>query len=70
MKAIIEFDLDDEYDQHLFEVMNNAKNLLTAIQTYDGRLRAMHKYEDKAEAYDYREILRGIMDENNVIHLL
>ena len=70
MKAIIEFDLDNEYDQHLYKVMNAAPDLLQALQEFDQKLRAMHKYEDVADAYNYREILRSILDEHNVVHLL
>ena len=70
MEATIKFNLDDEYDQHLFEVMNKAQGLILAIQEYDQRLRAMHKYEDVSDAYNYREILRGVLQDHNVNHLI
>ena len=70
MEATIKFDLDNEYDQHMFEVMNKAQDLLLAIQEYDQRLRAMHKYEDVSDAYNYREILRGVLQDHNVNHLI
>ena len=70
MEATIKFDLDNEYDQHLFEIMNKAKELVLAIQEYDQRLRAMHKYEDVSDAYNYREILRGVLQDYNVNHLI
>ena len=70
MEATIKFDLDNEYDQHMFEVMNKAKELVLAIQEYDQRLRAMHKYEDVSDAYNYREILRGVLQDHNVNHLI
>lgn len=61
MKAILEFNLEEEYDEHMFKVITNAKNLVLAISEYDQRLRAMHKYEDVSDAYNYREILRGVL---------
>lgn len=70
MEATIKFDLDNEYDQHLFEVMNKAQDLLLAIQEYDQKLRSMYKYEDIADAYNYRELLRNILTERNVNHLI
>ena len=70
MKAIIEFDLDNEYDQHLFEIMNKAQDLLLAINEYDQKLRSMYKYEDIADAYNYRELLQNILIEKHVNHLL
>lgn len=70
MEATIKFNLDEEYDQHLFEVMNKAQGLILAIQEYDQRLRAMHKYEDVSDAYNYREILRGVLQDHNVNHLI
>lgn len=70
MKAVIEFNLDEEYDQHLYKVMNAAPDLVMALQEFDQKLRTMHKYEDVADAYNYREIFRLILDEHNVVHLL
>lgn len=70
MEATIKFNLDEEYDQHLFEVMTKAKDLVLAIGEYDQRLRAMHKYEDVSDAYNYRELLRNILIEKNVNHLI
>lgn len=70
MEATIKFNLDEEYDQHLFEVMTNAQNLLLAINEYDQKLRAMYKYEDIADAYNYRELLQNILIERRVNHLL
>lgn len=70
MKAVIEFNLDEEYDQHLYKLMNAAPDLVMALQEFDQKLRTMHKYEDVDSAYNYREILRSILDEHNVVHLL
>lgn len=70
MKATMEFNLDDKFDQHIYKVMNSAQDLLQALQEFDQKLRSMHKYEDVADAYNYREILRSVLDEHNVAHLL
>ena len=70
MEATIKFNLDEEYDQHLFEVMTKAKDLLLAIGEYDQKLRSMYKYEDITDAYNYRELLRNILIEKNVNHLI
>ena len=70
MKAVIEFNLDEEYDQHLYKLMNAAPDLVQALQEFDQKLRTMHKYEDVEDAYNYREILALILDEHNVANLL
>lgn len=70
MEATIKFNLENESDQRLYEIVNNATNLLLAIHDYDQKLRSMHKYEDKEEAYNYRELLRNILTERNVNHLI
>lgn len=70
MEATIKFNLDEEYDQHLFEVMNKAQDLLLAINEYDQKLRSMYKYEDIADAYNYRELLQNILIERRVNHLV
>ena len=70
MEATIKFNLDEEYDQHLFEVMNKAQGLILAIQEYDQKLRSMYKYEDIADAYNYRELLQNILIERRVNHLV
>ncbi len=70
MEAIIKFNLDEEYDQHLFEIMTKAQDLLLAINEYDQKLRSMYKYEDMADAFNYRELLQNILIEKHVNHLL
>ncbi len=70
MEAIIKFNLDEEYDQHLFEIMTKAQDLLLAINEYDQKLRSMYKYEDIADAFNYRELLQNILIERHVNHLL
>ena len=70
MEAIIKFNLDEEYDQHLFEIMTKAQDLLLAINEYDQKLRSMYKYEEIHDAYNYRELLQNILIERHVNHLL
>lgn len=70
MEATIKFNLEEESDQHLFEVMTKAQDLLLAINEYDQKLRSMYKYEDIADAYNYRELLQNILIERHVNHLL
>jgi hypothetical protein len=70
MEATIKFNLDEDYDRSLFEVMNKAQDLLLAIQEYDQKLRSMYKYEDIADAFNYRELLQNILIERHVNHLL
>lgn len=70
MEATIKFNLDEEYDQHIYKIMNSAQDLVLAISAFDQKLRAMHKYEGIDDAYNYREILRGILDEHNVNHFI
>ena len=70
MEATIKFNLDEEYDQHLFEIMTKAQDLVLAINEYDQKLRAMYKYEDIADAYNYRELLQNILIERRVNHLI
>ncbi len=70
MEATIKFDLENESDQHLYEIYNNATSLLLAIQEYDQKLRSMYKYEDIPDAYNYRELLQNILIERHVNHLL
>ena len=70
MEATIKFNLDEEYHQHLFEIMTKAQDLLLAINEYDQKLRSMYKYEDISDAYNYRELLQNILIERHVNHLL
>lgn len=70
MEATIKFNLDEDYDRSLFEVMNKAQDLLLAIQEYDQKLRSMYKYEEIPDAYNYRELLQNILIERHVNHLL
>lgn len=70
MEATIKFNLEEESDQHLYEIVTNASKLLLAISEYDQKLRSLYKYEGKEDAYNYRELLRNILIEKNVNHLI
>ena len=44
MKAILEFDLDDEYDQMRYKLCNNAQNMNLFIYELGQKLRSWDKY--------------------------
>ena len=69
MKAVIEFNLDEEEDSRRYEIMNSAESLVLAIWEYDQKLRSLYKYEGKEEAYEYRNLLQEHLSERNVSHL-
>jgi hypothetical protein len=66
MKAILEFDLDDEHEKWRFDLCNQAEDMYFLIWEFDQRLRSMYKYEDKSFAYDIRQLLREYLDEKNI----
>jgi hypothetical protein len=70
MEATIKFNLDDEDDIRRYEMMNAAPRLVLAIWEYDQKLRSLYKYEGKEEAYDYRNMLREMLIDKNVNHLI
>lgn len=70
MKAILEFNLDEETDAYNFELMNAATKLQLVLWEYDQKLRSMYKYEGKEEAYEFREILREMLIDKNINHLI
>ena len=70
MKAILEFNLEDEYDTSNYEIMNAANKLQLVLWEYDQKLRAMYKYEGKEYAEEFRDILREILIDKNVNHLI
>ena len=70
MKAVLEFNLDDEEDSRAYQIMNSAQSLVLAIWEYDQKLRAMYKYESKEEAYEFRNLLTEYLNERNVGHLI
>ena len=70
MKAIIEFNLEDEVDASNYELMNAATKLQLVLWEYDQKLRAMYKYENIQSAYDYRQMLREMLIDKNINHLI
>ena len=70
MKAILEFNLDEEVDAYNFELMNAATKLQLVLWEYDQKLRAMYKYEGKEYAEEFRDMLREMLIDKNVNHLI
>lgn len=70
MKAILEFNLDDEVDANNYELMNAATKLQLVLWEYDQKLRSMYKYENKEEAYEFRQMLRDMLIDKNINHLI
>ena len=70
MEATIKFDLENESDQRLYEIVNNATNLLLAIHDYEQKLRSMYKYEGKEYALEFRDMLREMLIDKNINHLI
>lgn len=70
MKAILEFNLDDEVDASNYEIMNAATKLQLVLWEYDQKLRAMYKYENIEAAYEYRQMLRDMLIDKNINHLI
>ena len=70
MEATIKFNLDEPDDMSRYEIINASQTLVLAIWEYDQKLRSLYKYEGKEEAYNYRELLRNILIEKNVNHLI
>lgn len=70
MKAILEFNLEEEVDAFNYELMNAATKLQLVLWEYDQKLRSMYKYEGKEEAFDYRQILRDMLIDKNINHLI
>jgi|SanBayMetagenome_1026888.scaffolds.fasta_scaffold71240_1 hypothetical protein len=66
MKAIIEFDLNDQDDLHSYNLCNNAANLHTCLWQFDQKLRSMYKYEGVEGASIYRDLLHEYLKEYNI----
>jgi predicted AlkP superfamily phosphohydrolase/phosphomutase len=70
MKAIIEFNLDDEMDSHNYELMNATIKMQLVLWEYDQKLRSMYKYEGKEYAAEFRDMLREMLIDKNINHLI
>ena len=70
MEATIKFNLDEETDAANYELMNAATKLQLVLWEYDKKLRAMYKYENIEAAYEYRQMLREMLIDKNINHLI
>ena len=70
MKAILEFNLDEEVDAANYELMNAATKLQLVLWEYDQKLRSMYKYEGKEYAIEFRDMLREMLIDKNINHLI
>ena len=70
MEATIKFNLDEETDASNFELMNAATKMQLVLWEYDQKLRSMYKYENKEEAYEFRQMLRDMLIDKNINHLI
>lgn len=70
MKAILEFNLDEEVDANNYELMNAATKLHLVLWEYDQKLRSMYKYEGKEYALEFRDMLREMLIDKNINHLI
>lgn len=70
MEATIKFNLDDEGDAANYELINAAAKLRLVIWEFDQKLRSMYKYENIESAYEYRQMLREMLINKNINHLI
>ena len=70
MIAILEFNLDEEIDASNYELMNAATKLQLVLWEYDQKLRSMYKYESKEYAIEFRDMLREMLIDKNINHLI
>ena len=70
MKAILEFNLDEEIDASNYELMNAASKLQLVLWEYDQKLRSMYKYEGKEYSLEFRDMLREMLIDKNINHLI
>jgi len=54
MKAVLEFDLDNEEDMTNYKMMNMATNMHVFIWQYDQELRRKVKYDDSLTDEQYK----------------
>lgn len=56
MKAILEFNLDNEEDLLSYNLCNNASNLHSCLWEFNNKLRVMCRHSDNEEACKIREM--------------
>ena len=66
MKAIIEFDLNDQDDLQSYNLCNNASNMYTCLHEFDQKLRSMCKHTDNQAACEIRELLHEYFSDFNI----
>lgn len=66
MKAIIEFDLNDQDDLQSYNLCNNASSMFTCLWQFDQKLRSMYKYEGVEGASIYRDLLHEYLKEYDI----
>ena len=66
MKAIIEFDLNDQDDLHSYNLCNNASNMHSCLFDFDQNLRIMCKHTDNKEACEIRDLLYEYLNQYNI----
>ena len=70
MEATIKFNLEDEVDAANYELVNAATKLQLELWEYDQKLRSMYKYEGKEYAIEFRDMLREMLIDKNINHLI
>jgi hypothetical protein len=66
MKAIIEFDLNDQDDLMSYNLCNNASNMHSCLHEFDQKLRSMCKHTDNEASCEIRELLYEYLSEYNI----
>ena len=66
MKAIIEFDLNDQEDLLSYNLCNNAFNMHSCLHEFDQKLRSMCKHTDNEAACEIRELLHEYLSDFNI----
>lgn len=68
MKAILEFNLDDEDDRRHHTLAVRANDILAALETLDSVLRAEYKYKDMeyVSISHIRAAIAAVMDGDSV----
>ena len=66
MKGILEFDLNDKFEEELFQLASRSKNFYLAIKEFDESLRGRAKYGEEEVAQQVRENLQEFLDKYDV----
>lgn len=66
MKAILEFDLNNEDDLESYNLCNNASKMHSVLWEFDQKLRSMCKHTDNEPSCEIRELLYEYLNEYNI----